>query len=135
MNEAKARIAVLVSGGGTNLQAILDAAKRGELPSGEIALVISDRAGAYALRAARHHRAAGAAGPGPDAGAHIREHGPARPRAGAALPHVLLRHRSRRRGVQGVVRRQVREAHGPPDGRPNPQDNGKVRRRRWKAPR
>jgi len=46
---SKARIAVLVSGGGTNLQAILDAAKRGELPSGEIALVISDRAGAYAL--------------------------------------------------------------------------------------
>ena len=42
----KARIAVLVSGGGTNLQAILDAAARGEIPDGEVALVISDRSGA-----------------------------------------------------------------------------------------
>ena len=49
MNEAKARIAVLVSGGGTNLQAILDAGARGEIPHGEVTLVISDRAGAYAL--------------------------------------------------------------------------------------
>ena len=48
----KARIAVLVSGGGTNLQAILDAAGRGELPDGEVTLVISDRAGAYALERA-----------------------------------------------------------------------------------
>ena len=48
----KARIAVLVSGGGTNLQAILDAAARGELPDGEVTLVISDRAGAYALERA-----------------------------------------------------------------------------------
>jgi phosphoribosylglycinamide formyltransferase-1 len=48
----KARIAVLVSGGGTNLQAILDASARGELPSGEVTLVISDRAGAYALERA-----------------------------------------------------------------------------------
>ena len=53
MNENKARIAVLVSGGGTNLQAILDAAGRGELPHGEVTLVISDRAGAYALERAR----------------------------------------------------------------------------------
>ena len=45
----KARIAVLVSGGGTNLQAILDAAGRGEIPDGEVVLVISDRPGAYAL--------------------------------------------------------------------------------------
>ena len=44
-----ARIAVLVSGGGTNLQAILDAGERGEIPHGEVTLVISDRAGAYAL--------------------------------------------------------------------------------------
>ena len=51
----KARIAVLVSGGGTNLQAILDAAARGEIPDGEVTLVISDRPGAYALE-----RAAGA---------------------------------------------------------------------------
>ena len=49
MSEKKARVAVLVSGGGTNLQAILDAAARGEIPHGEVTLVISDRAGAYAL--------------------------------------------------------------------------------------
>ena len=49
----KARIAVLVSGGGTNLQAILDAAGRGELSDGEVTLVISDRAGAYALERAK----------------------------------------------------------------------------------
>ncbi len=47
------RIAVLVSGGGTNLQALIDAQARGEL-GGEIAAVISSKAGAYALeRAAR----------------------------------------------------------------------------------
>lgn len=52
--QRKIRVAVLVSGGGTNLQAILDAAKRGDLPSAEIALVVSNKAGAYALeRAAR----------------------------------------------------------------------------------
>ena len=49
---SKARIAVLVSGGGTNLQAILDAAARGEIPDGEVTLVISDRPGAYALERA-----------------------------------------------------------------------------------
>ena len=49
MSERKARVAVLVSGGGTNLQAILDAGARGEIPDGEVTLVISDRAGAYAL--------------------------------------------------------------------------------------
>ncbi len=59
MNEKKIRIAVLVSGGGTNLQAILDAEARGELPSGEVAAVISDRPGAYALeRAAKAGKAA-----------------------------------------------------------------------------
>ena len=48
------KIAVLVSGGGTNLQAILDSAAAGRIPSGEIALVVSDNASAYALeRAAR----------------------------------------------------------------------------------
>ena len=47
-------IAVLVSGGGTNLQAILDASARGEIPHGRVRVVISDRPGAYALeRAAR----------------------------------------------------------------------------------
>ena len=49
----KARIAVLVSGGGTNLQAILDAQAAGRLPHGEVALVISNRTGAYALERAR----------------------------------------------------------------------------------
>ena len=49
-----ARVAVLVSGGGTNLQAILDAAARGELPSAQIALVVSSRADAYALERARN---------------------------------------------------------------------------------
>ena len=48
----KARIAVLVAGGGTNLQAILDASARGEIPDGEVVLVISDRSGAYALERA-----------------------------------------------------------------------------------
>ena len=45
----KTRIAVLVSGGGTNLQALLDAEKSGALPHGEIVLVISNKPGAYAL--------------------------------------------------------------------------------------
>lgn len=45
----KARIAVLVSGGGTNLQALIDAEKRGELPDGEIVLVVGSREGIYAL--------------------------------------------------------------------------------------
>ena len=45
----KTRIAVLVSGGGTNLQALIDAQKSGVLHSGEIALVISNNAIAYAL--------------------------------------------------------------------------------------
>ncbi len=49
----KARVAVLVSGGGTNLQAIIDAAAAGKIPHGEIALVISNKAGAYALERAR----------------------------------------------------------------------------------
>ena len=45
-------IAVLVSGGGTNLQALLDAQSKGKLSSGRIAVVISDTAGAYALQRA-----------------------------------------------------------------------------------
>ena len=53
------RIAVLVSGGGTNLQALIDAQGRGELGGGEIAAVISSKAGAYALE-----RAANAGIPG-----------------------------------------------------------------------
>ena len=49
----KKRIAVLVSGGGTNLQALLDAEAAGKIPHGEIALVISNNPGAYALERAR----------------------------------------------------------------------------------
>ena len=45
----KARIAVLVSGGGTNLQALIDAQMRNELGGGEIVAVISSKEGAYAL--------------------------------------------------------------------------------------
>ena len=48
----KIRIAVLVSGGGTNLQALIDAQQAGELPDGEIALVVSNKTGAYALERA-----------------------------------------------------------------------------------
>ena len=48
------RIAVLVSGGGTNLQALIDAKGRGEIPNGEFAAVISSSPNAFALeRAAR----------------------------------------------------------------------------------
>ena len=50
---SKARIAVLVSGGGTNLQALLDAQEKGILRSGEIVLTVSDRPGAFALERAR----------------------------------------------------------------------------------
>ena len=46
------KIAVLVSGGGTNLQALIDAQGRGEIPHGEITLVISNKEGAYALERA-----------------------------------------------------------------------------------
>ena len=46
------RIAVLVSGGGTNLQALIDAQRRGEIINGEIAAVIASKAGAYALERA-----------------------------------------------------------------------------------
>ena len=49
----KTKIAVLISGGGTNLQALIDAQQRGEIPHGEIALVVSNNAGAYALTRAK----------------------------------------------------------------------------------
>ena len=49
----KTKIAVLVSGGGTNLQALIDAQNRGELVSGEIKLVVSNNPGAYALERAK----------------------------------------------------------------------------------
>ena len=52
----RTKIAVFVSGGGTNLQALIDAAKRGEIPSGEIALVLASNEKAYALtRAAENN--------------------------------------------------------------------------------
>lgn len=53
------RIAVLVSGGGTNLQALIDAQRRGEIVNGEIAAVIASKPGVYALE-----RAANAGIPG-----------------------------------------------------------------------
>lgn len=49
---APKRIAVLVSGGGTNLQALIDAQNRGEIVNGEITAVISSKEGAYALERA-----------------------------------------------------------------------------------
>ena len=55
----RTRIAVLVSGGGTNLQALLDAEAAGKIPHGEIALVVSNNPNAYALT-----RAANAGVPG-----------------------------------------------------------------------
>lgn len=55
MNKNKIRIAVLCSGGGTNLQALLDAQAARRLPDGEIALVVSDNAEAFALVRAQRH--------------------------------------------------------------------------------
>ena len=49
----KARVAVMVSGSGTNLQALIDAQKSGLIEKGEIVLVISNREDAYALERAR----------------------------------------------------------------------------------
>ena len=49
----KVPIAVLCSGGGTNLQAILDAEAAGDIPSGRVALVVSDNANAFALERAK----------------------------------------------------------------------------------
>lgn len=53
------KIAVLVSGGGTNLQALLDAQSRGEIVGGEIVAVISNNPDAYALERARKAGVAG----------------------------------------------------------------------------
>ncbi len=50
----KKKIAVLVSGGGTNLQALIDAQGRGELGNGEITLVIASKPGVYALERAKN---------------------------------------------------------------------------------
>ena len=48
------RIAVLVSGGGTNLQALIDAEKAGKMPHGDIVLVVASRPDAYALERAKN---------------------------------------------------------------------------------
>ena len=53
MQGRKARIAVLVSGGGTNLQAIIDAQEKGIIRHGEVVLVVSNKADAYALHRAQ----------------------------------------------------------------------------------
>ena len=47
-------IAVLVSGGGTNLQAILDAEARGEIPGGKVTLVVASKPGVFALERAKN---------------------------------------------------------------------------------
>ena len=52
MENKTTRIGVLVSGGGTNLQALIDAEKRGELGNGKISLVIASKPGVYALERA-----------------------------------------------------------------------------------
>ena len=54
------RIGVLVSGSGTNLQAIIDAIQAGKICNGEISLVVADRPGAYALERAAEHGIPGA---------------------------------------------------------------------------
>lgn len=51
--KTRARIAVLVSGGGTNLQALLDKERAGETPHGKIVLVVSNRKDAFALERAK----------------------------------------------------------------------------------
>ena len=53
MNNAPINIAVLVSGGGTNLQALIDAQNKGIITSGKISLVISNNPNAYALERAK----------------------------------------------------------------------------------
>ena len=63
----KARIAVLVSGGGTNLEALLKAQEAGDIPHGEIVLVAANVSDAYALTRAANHGVPGVAvAPGND---------------------------------------------------------------------
>ncbi len=54
MLKDKTKIAVFVSGGGTNLQAILESERRGEIPNGEIKLVLSNNPNAFALKRAEN---------------------------------------------------------------------------------
>ena len=58
MKEQIKKIAVLVSGGGTNLQALIDAEARGELGCGKITLVIASKPDVYALERAKNHNIA-----------------------------------------------------------------------------
>ena len=60
---SKTRIAVLVSGGGTNLEALLNAQEAGNIPHGEIVAVLASNPGAYALERARNHGVPGFAVP------------------------------------------------------------------------
>lgn len=57
----KARIAVFVSGGGTNLEALLAAQEAGQIPHGEIVLVCASNEKAYALERAKNHGVPGVA--------------------------------------------------------------------------
>ena len=81
----RTRIAVLVSGGGTNLQALIDAAGRGELPHGELALVVSNNKDAFALK--RAERA------GIETAVCLRTKGEARADFEARLVEILEAHR------------------------------------------
>lgn len=54
LNDKKVRIAVLVSGGGTNLQALIDSVTSGVITKGEIVLVLSNKADAYSLTRAEN---------------------------------------------------------------------------------
>ena len=58
MSKTQTNIAVLVSGGGTNLQALIDAEGRGELGNGKITLVIASKPGVYALERAANNNIA-----------------------------------------------------------------------------
>ena len=69
----KARIAVLVSGGGTNLQALLDAQRSGALAHGEIVLTVSSRPGVYALERAEQAGVPGFVLPAEDGEAALEE--------------------------------------------------------------
>ncbi|MGN0980214.1 MAG: phosphoribosylglycinamide formyltransferase [Candidatus Avoscillospira sp.] len=69
----KTRIAVLVSGGGTNLQSLLDAQAAGAIPHGQIVLVVSNKAGAYALKRAEQAGIPSAVLTGPDFEARLTE--------------------------------------------------------------
>ena len=86
----KTQIAVLVSGGGTNLQALIDARDRGELPDGELALVVSNRQNAFALERAKRS--------GIPAALCVRQPGEAQAGFEARLSELLGRH-----GIQMIV--------------------------------